>query len=414
MIKRLLCLLIIIASLNFAQPVRVMSYNVNRIPSNTSDSNCFTDLKTIFTAIKPEVIMLTELDGVDAVQQILSKSLSSKYKASTEVKISWGTGNECALFFIDSIFTYAGSKMISANTRPIAQFKLIHKFSKDTLIVFGVHLKANSYTSDNIENANRRALAVESLRNETKTYSSKTNYLVCGDFNIFSSNEAAFQKMIDQSSAGYFIDPLNITGNWSDDVAFNNACTYSTTELDTRLDMILISPSLKELGGIDYKDGSYKIFGNDGNHFGKAINNGSNAWFPEDQVIGTALVNASDHLPVYADFSFGVPVTSVSKDKNIPIEIELKQNYPNPFNPNTVISYRLSESNHVSLKVYDLLGREITTLVNELKPAGFYNTQFSIFNLPNGKTGSQLNSGVYFYQLKVGNFVQTKKMVYLQ
>ena len=62
--------------------------------------------------------------------------------------------------------------------------------------------------------------------------------------------------------------------------------------------MILISPSLKELGGVDYKDGSFKIYGNDGNHFGKAVNNGGNAWFSEDPVIGTALVSASDHLPV--------------------------------------------------------------------------------------------------------------------
>ena len=75
-------------------------------------------------------------------------------------------------------------------------------------------------------------------------------------------------------------------------------------------------------------------------------------------------------------------------------KFSLEQNYPNPFNPSTVISYRLPVIGYVTLKVFDLLGREIATLVNEEKPAGEYEVEFD---------GSALTSGIYFYQLKAGN-----------
>ena len=94
-------------------------------------------------------------------------------------------------------------------------------------------------------------------------------------------------------------------------------------------------------------------------------------------------------------------------DQTIPKEFSLKQNYPNPFNPSTVISYQLSVGSYVTLKVYDILGREVATLVNEFKQAGSYNSQFSILN-------SQLPSGVYLYRITAGGFVQTKKMILLK
>ncbi|MCX6170023.1 MAG: alpha-amylase family glycosyl hydrolase [Ignavibacteriales bacterium] len=99
--------------------------------------------------------------------------------------------------------------------------------------------------------------------------------------------------------------------------------------------------------------------------------------------------------------------TDVKNETAIPTSFQLNQNYPNPFNPSTVISYQLPAGTHVSLKIYDLLGREVATLVNEFKQAGRYDSQFSIKNY-------QLPSGVYFYRLQAGNFVQTKKMIILK
>jgi len=98
----------------------------------------------------------------------------------------------------------------------------------------------------------------------------------------------------------------------------------------------------------------------------------------------------------------------------VPTEYVLYQNYPNPFNPSTSIQYAISSKQFVTLKVYDLLGREVVTLVNEEKSAGAYNVQFTINNLPAGRQGVQLSSGIYFYRLQAGSFVETKKMILLR
>ena len=89
----------------------------------------------------------------------------------------------------------------------------------------------------------------------------------------------------------------------------------------------------------------------------------------------------------------------------IPKEYGLSQNYPNPFNPSTNISFSLPSRSFVLLKVFDVLGREITTIVSEELSAGNYSRQWNASNLP---------SGVYFYRLQAGEFVQTKKLMILK
>ena len=94
-----------------------------------------------------------------------------------------------------------------------------------------------------------------------------------------------------------------------------------------------------------------------------------------------------------------------NNDKIIPSSFNLFQNYPNPFNPNTVIKWEQPANSHVLLKVYDLLGREVATLVNEEKAAGNYKVTFDAKNLANG---------IYFYRLKAGNYSSVKKMILLK
>ena len=106
-------------------------------------------------------------------------------------------------------------------------------------------------------------------------------------------------------------------------------------------------------------------------------------------------------------FSGGVDTvsTGIVNEELIPDNFVLFQNYPNPFNPSTNIQYAISSRQIVSLKVYDVLGNEVATLVNEEKPAGIYEV---IFN------ASNFSSGIYFYQLRSGSFIDVKKMILLK
>ena len=94
-----------------------------------------------------------------------------------------------------------------------------------------------------------------------------------------------------------------------------------------------------------------------------------------------------------------------SGEPGIPASFSLSQNYPNPFNPSTGINYSIPKSGLVTIKVYNVLGKEIATLVNEYRSAGNYSVQFN---------GSKLSSGIYFYRMKSGNFVQTKKLMLMK
>ncbi len=99
-------------------------------------------------------------------------------------------------------------------------------------------------------------------------------------------------------------------------------------------------------------------------------------------------------------------VTSLaSKNDAVPSSYSLLQNYPNPFNPVTIIQFTIPNTSHVTLKVYDLLGREVATLMNEIVDAGMYSRQFN---------GTQLSSGVYYYRLMSGSYTAMRKMLFIK
>ena len=121
--------------------------------------------------------------------------------------------------------------------------------------------------------------------------------------------------------------------------------------------------------------------------------------------------------PGYSKYTYPHPLrqnvpTFVEEDELIAKDFVLYQNYPNPFNPSTTLSYVIGQSSFVSLKVYDLLGNEVVTLVEEYKPAGKYEVEFNA-DSHSGKVRN-LPSGVYFYQLQSGYFISTKSMVLLK
>ena len=117
--------------------------------------------------------------------------------------------------------------------------------------------------------------------------------------------------------------------------------------------------------------------------------------------IGNDIITGGDFIAKISNTVLGI----TTEKPTIPNYFNISQNYPNPFNPTTTISFLIPRTEFVSLKVYDLLGREVATLVNEEKLPGHYEVEFNGMNLP---------SGVYFYRLQAGNFSQTKKLLLLK
>ena len=99
------------------------------------------------------------------------------------------------------------------------------------------------------------------------------------------------------------------------------------------------------------------------------------------------------------------PMSAGNNGALVPAKYELSQNYPNPFNPTTKINFALPKDGIVKITIFDLLGREVRTLVNESKTAGYYSVDFSSENL---------SSGFYFYKMESASFVETKKMMLLK
>jgi hypothetical protein len=124
----------------------------------------------------------------------------------------------------------------------------------------------------------------------------------------------------------------------------------------------------------------------------------------------TAVRAISDAIQDFYENNFGYPIVSVEDEQQIVSDFKLEQSYPNPFNPQTNIGFRIANFGFVTLKVYDILGNEIATLVNEELPSGEYEVTFE------AGTSRDLSvaSGIYFYTLRTGEFIQTKKMILLK
>ncbi len=105
------------------------------------------------------------------------------------------------------------------------------------------------------------------------------------------------------------------------------------------------------------------------------------------------------------DFAIEVNVGTTGVEPEAPVSFSLHQNYPNPFNPTTRIEYAIPQTSHVSLKVFDMLGREVAPLVDEVQDLGFKSVEFN---------ASGLASGVYFYRLTAGSFVETRKLMVIR
>lgn len=304
--------------------LKIATYNLLNYPGNDTTGHN-PNFRTVIKEINPDILVAQEVisqAGVDGFLNNVMRSFGRPYAAGLFIN---GPDTDNAIFYDSTKLAFISNTPIKTALRDINGFKMVNKASNDTFIVYSVHLKASSGSSNEI----LRAAEVDSLRKATNKLPLNTDFMVLGDFNIYRYSESAFQKLLNQSSSGYFIDPLNLTVNWSNDPLYAKYHTQSTRTrqlpdggstggMDDRFDMILISDAVNGVGGMQYVPNSTVNYGNDGFHFNDSINKPPN--IAVGQVIANALHYASDHLPVFSKFVFPKPEQYIALNLRVLIE----------------------------------------------------------------------------------------------
>jgi hypothetical protein len=220
---------------------------------------------------------------------------------------------------------------------------------------------------------------------------------------IFVGNDIYVGTGADILGDGCFFKSTNSGISWTKLIAGSISSQY----LDIPVSFLYLNPNIvigTDVGVQLYNitDGSRK---NISDGLPLAAPNGGKTHVPNLVISSPYIFAEMDSLGIFRRNLTDI-ITGVAENKNtIPASFELLQNYPNPFNPTTTINYQLPESGFVKLNVYDLLGREVASLVNENKPAGNHSVKFD---------ASRLTSGVYVYTVSVNKFTQSKKMLLMK
>lgn len=318
--KALLIIYIIFISLysiSAQQQIKIMTYNLlNYNGSDTTTRNPY--FRTVISSVNPDILVVQEMTSLTNMNIFRTNVMNSFGETYEQGYFINGPDTDNGIFYKPSKFTFLWNTAIRTALRNINEFKLKSQATGDTIRIYSVHLKAGSTSSD----STKRAAEVDSLRKVTNQLPPNSDFIVLGDFNIYRYSEPAFQKLLNQSTTGYFIDPLNLTGTWNNNSSYALYHTQSTRTillpdsgatggLDDRFDMILMSQAVMNSGGITYVPGSYVTYGNDSLHFNKAVNS-TPTNEAVGQVIADALHYASDHLPVYATFLFEPKDTTIT------------------------------------------------------------------------------------------------------
>jgi|WetSurMetagenome_2_1015567.scaffolds.fasta_scaffold47239_2 hypothetical protein len=393
--------------------VKVMCYNLLSYGFSADPRD--TNYRKIIKAANPDILTIEEVVSQEGVDEFLDSVMNyytpGLYNSGVYIN---GTDTDNGIFYKPSKFLFISNTPIIVpvtGARDMNVFRLKHLQTNREILIISLHLKSGSQ----IQYQQQRAQEVLALRQYTDSLPYGTSFIVQGDCNLQGATEQAYLNLttIHSNLDGHCVDPLNLPGTWNENPAYAIYHTQSTRTrtfgggsaggLDDRFDLMLLSRTVNTNGGINYIPGSYTVFGNDGNHFNDSINRRPNTAVPDS--IADALFFASDHLPVYSLFLFHNSSGIIKTDNNVPEMFNLFQNYPNPFNQSSIIKFQLSIKSFVSIRIFDINGREISTLVDERLSAGNYQISFS---------GNELGSGIYFYQMITEYSIETKKFILLK
>ena len=391
------------AGISLADTLRVATYNALNM-SGSSIIGREDALRVVFEFIDPDIIALQEVSDDDGVERFLSFVLLPVQNDWASVPYYDDSYNDNAFFYRPSKVQLVATRYIPTTLRYIAEYTLrpAHGDTSMRILVYSLHLKANAGSGNNVERRRQEALALRQQLDQTPAGSL---LIVCGDYNLLSSDEPAYELLLAATPnlSGQLFDPISTPGYWESNAAFAAVHTIGADDLNARFDFILVSNALMDTVDSYVLPETYRAIGNDGRHFNQAVNDLPNDAVPDS--VANALYSASDHLPVVADFILDSEETSVAERPNVSTRFELIACYPNPFNPSTTIAFDLPKAGYVSLRVFGLLGREVAVLNEGFATAGRHSLTFD---------GSGLAAGIYFARLEAGALFQTKKLILLK
>ncbi len=296
-----------------ADTVRICAYNILNY-SLSNDGGRTDAFKRILDAIRPDLLVCSEVINATMGPHFVTNILTYAPFAATPFIDGRDTDNQ--LLYNQNMFTFLSQRVISTELRNIAEYTLqINPESDrlpDTLVIYSLHLKANNDASAAAQRS--REIAALQLAVTNQDY-----VIACGDFNVYSPSEAAYQQLVSPTVGRRFVDPLGtewqrdaslFAGWYTQSTRMTNAqgCVVgSTGGLDDRFDYIFVSEQLAPW----LVPGSYTAFGNDStSRLNSPLNEPPNKAVSAE--LAEALVCVSDHLPVYVDVVLGRTPASVA------------------------------------------------------------------------------------------------------
>ncbi len=358
-----LALLAVSLPLRADDTLRVMTYNSLNFRGQ-QDADRLPYFRRVVGNVHPDVVAMQEIIAEDAVDQLLSFAFLPDEDDWAAAQFDNGPDTDNILFFRTSKVSLVSQRHISTQLRDINEY-VLRPVAPDTsqrIRIYSAHLKAGNTESD----AQRRAAECTTLRQQLNLLSPGSLFVMCGDFNLYSSSEESYQILLSASDPdGQLFDPIDEPGDWSNSATFAAIHTQSPRStsfgggssggMDDRFDFVLASAGLMDTADTYVIPSTYHAVGNDGQHFNESINDGVNYAVPDS--IADALYYASDHLPVAVDVLLRASSTPVA-DRPLPQQLELLSCYPNPFNSSLTIQLA-DPHGSATLTVLDVLGRRV-------------------------------------------------------
>ena len=301
-----------------ATDLRLVTYNSLNFGSNAASRQ--DEFEIVFDGLDADVVVMQEIVSEAGASTLLT-ALNGDGQEYARSDFVDGNDTDTVLFYRTATVDLISQNYITTSLREIGEFTIS---VADTLInLYSVHLKA----SQGFTNEQRRLDEVTTLRSHLETLPTDREFIVAGDLNIYTSTEPAYQKLTgsEVNNDGRIEDllPPELIGDWHNNSAFASIHSQSprtssfgggaTGGLDDRFDMIFSSFGLNDNFGLEYVPDSYFVYGNDGQHFNQSLISGSNSAVSAE--VARALHDASDHLPVVADFEV-LPRVGVSTNES--------------------------------------------------------------------------------------------------